>query len=1458
MMYRLAVTSHIIFIGFFSISGLALAQIPDVPALFPTNHMCTPGQLLYREEGMGRVTNIVYHNGHFYTNNVGGANEMAREFRFADTSDPASFQQVFTPNLQSMSDAQSHGHTKVGDYVAGYSRVGYPRKGLGINGVTFNPPAGWIHAQQQPRAANSRSHRLYYPWSVPFNWLQYGPSPGTARLYRADELLAEWEPLAEDGVAGNSILLGNLLFIASDASMQGVAAYDISPVFDTPAQPPRLVDKLPGVGGYLGAVWENYLVLVGGSSSNLLYVIDINDPTDMALIKTFNLAGTPGLNAGGGVPYIQTQDEFVFTRRHKINMETLQVALEFHEADRNRPAGSVAGPINISQYTLPVGNLMISGGNAVAGRDAIGVWCHQAVPDTRGPYVGYHMPRDGQTHFPLGAPISLVIAEELESFTIVNGESIIIRPVGGQAIDAWTSFSHDGILTFTPKEYLLSDTNYEVIIPAGGIKDISGNGIQAYSFTFFTGNSVDDVVNTAPVISAVTSSANPSEPGNSVLVTTEATDAEFDNLEYRFVFGEGLLATNWSATSSASHVYNQAGNYNIKVQVRDIKPGGIFSVVSKTFVQTVTSSPSIGSLPVSSSMLALDNANRVVWTVNPDNDSVSRMGADAFNLLDEINLRTLISDRPLKPRSIAVDQSGRAWVVARDANMIVILNPQGSLQRVINTGYGSQPQAVLISQDGSQAFVSVTGRGKNDPGNGQLLRYRTSDFAQTGRLELGKNPRAMALSGNGNRLFVAAFLSDLNYGTIWEIDSALMSVTTEIKLQRDRGAAGLDAGDSDGPGVPNYIADLVISPDDQWLWYTAIKTDTNRGSFFAQQTDLNLPFTPDSTIRSMLGRVDLNLNPPREPEFGSPVPLVSRVDVDNSDSPSSLAFSPAGNYVFVTLQGNDTLAAFNDIAIRQGGGKVNSIWRAATGSAPQASLLDAGNNRLWVKNLMSRDVSVVNLDPFITSGSFQFDTTNISTVQSERLAPDVLEGKKLFYFAGNDLAGVNEMSSEGYISCASCHIDGSHDGRIWDFTQRGEGFRNTTDLRGRRGTGHGNVHWSANFNEIQDFVLDIVNHFGGGGFLAAGEKPNASLGAPNGNLHIELDQLSAYVTSLDKDNIPQSPYRSENGSMTAAARAGELVFNENDCGSCHKPLNDFNDSELSVTPLLHDVGTIRTSSGQRLGGQLTGLDTPTLLGVWETRPYFHDGSAQTLKDVFTVAGGENIQAELASLSGGATVQNANYIKNRQDSSAHGKFVVLSGNGTAMHLSAIDGGAGGLGAIELRVMERSRRDSAPLNVVVNDETFSVLIDPSAARLDWRLVRIEGVTWLAGGNNTVSIEHVGAGNYIYVDEIIISRSSDLEKAFPHRLVTGLSTVDVNNLLDYLSQLDGLNSDISGVTDGGFDASPSPSPSLSPSSPSSPAKRADGGSGAFGMYLILFLLFLLKCRVGLRLGSVRFILT
>ena len=91
--------------------------------------------------------------------------------------------------------------------------------------------------------------------------------------------------------------------------------------------------------------------------------------------------------------------------------------------------------------------------------------------------------------------------------------------------------------------------------------------------------------------------------------------------------------------------------------------------------------------------------------------------------------------------------------------------------------------------------------------------------------------------------------------------------------------------------------------------------------------------------------------------------------------------------------------------------------------------------------------------------------------------------------------------------------------------------------------------------------------------------------------------------------LAKVPFRNSDGSLSTAAETGKTVFETANCAQCHGGTT-FTDSP---TDQLHDIGTMKATSGQRLGGVLPGIDTPTLRGVWNSAPYLHDGSALTLQ-----------------------------------------------------------------------------------------------------------------------------------------------------------------------------------------------------------------------------------------------------
>jgi hypothetical protein len=1370
---------------------------------FPHNLTLQPGRLYHRTINLERVTALTYIDGEFYSVNVSGAAE--RKWKFNNLSDLNSWTKLLDENDGQTVDFPldaigSHAYTHRGIDPATGSRYT----------ARFNPGV--------PSAANSQGTNDFtqYPWNVPHVWLQYGPNTGLGWIYRDsntnDQTLIQWDLRGQTGITGKSFLLGNIYLVASDATNTGVATLDLAPVFQNPAKPPVLLDKLTGsTGAYLAAIWEHYLILMRQDTSSL-DMIDFSDPTALRLVASIPLAHV------NSFPYIQFQDNYAFTCGNKVNLETRQVEMVFDLEGNGvapagfsdvfvpRPAGSITGALDATQHMMPLGNLVLTGGYKFTGKDGIGIWAHQAAPDTKRPYVGYHLPRPGQTNFPLGAPIVVMIHETLETRSIINGQTVILRRVGTTTpIDCWTSFNDQDLLTITPKSHLSPNTEYEVVLVDNGIKDAVGNGLVGHTFRFSTGATT--TANLVPAIASFTASPSPVAPGATVTFSVAASDPEGTaTLQYRFSAGDGTPLTAWGSATSYTHTYADAGHYEAKIQVREAAATANLS--SKTSVVTVATAPA-GPRPTHSSTMALTGggSSRRLWTVNPDNDSLAWFNpASATPTLGgEIDLAALLGlgSASVDPRSLAVDANDHLWVACHDADLVAVLTNTGVLKAAFPLGYGSAPIGVAASPNGQAIYVTTTGRAHDsnaaaNPGHGQLLRFNATGSASftgstaaplTGRLALGPTPRAIAITGNGQRVLVTRFLSELNHGEIWDINASNASslgLTRTIQLARDRGPRDEADNAALGRGVPNYLSSIAIDPAGDYAWYTAVKANTERGLLFQGSGTENGTLDPENTVRAIAGRVSLSSN--NEPSIDNNLGENFRIDIDNSDSPSAIAFTQLNDYAFVALQGSNNVAVFDNLKLRANGGHIPNkqpTWRVGTGLAPQGLLYDDVTKRLFAQNLMGRSVTVVDLAGFIASGDRAPNQSELVTRGAEKLPAAVFRGKKLFYNANDNggPAGENRMSFEGYISCASCHLDGAHDGRTWDFTQRGEGLRNTTDLRGRAGLGHGNVHWTANFDELQDFVIDIVDEFGGTGF-PHGANPHAPLGTSNAG-DPDLADLAAYLTSLGTASLPRSPHRESSGALSAAALRGRDLFNGSAlaCATCHVPSTGYTNSGSGANPPLSNVGTLRTTSGQRLGATLTGIDVPTTLGLWDGAPYFHDGSATTLDEVFKLAGGTVIQAETGSRSGSAKLGSG--LTQNYDASARGNLVQLDANGDKLTFSNVDGGStAGAGMIEFRAA--AKRVTTTGRLTVNGANYSYTV-PSPNQRTWVRVLVENVALTAGATNTITFEQTSADD-IFIDEFLVITPQRLTAANAHRRVLNRGAAEQSDLKAYLLELDG----------------------------------------------------------------------
>ncbi|MEN6425559.1 MAG: hypothetical protein ABFE13_09365 [Phycisphaerales bacterium] len=192
-------------------------------------------------------------------------------------------------------------------------------------------------------------------------------------------------------------------------------------------------------------------------------------------------------------------------------------------------------------------------------------------------------------------------------------------------------------------------------------------------------------------------------------------------------------------------------------------------------------------------------------------------------------------------------------------------------------------------------------------------------------------------------------------------------------------------------------------------------------------------------------------------------------------------------------------------------------------------------------------------------------------------APDAVRHGEFVFHDGRH-------SFQNWLSCTTCHPDGRADGLNWDLLN--DGIGNPKNAR--------SLLWSDKTPPL----------------MSLGIRENMEEATQKGFEFIQfreidagdLNAVRAYIRSMEPE---ASPYL-VNGQLSAKARRGKQIFEDPavGCSGCHP-------APLFTSLKTYNVGT---RSALDRGDD---LDTPTCVEVWRTGPYLHDGSAVTLKEVFT-------------------------------------------------------------------------------------------------------------------------------------------------------------------------------------------------------------------------------------------------
>ena len=187
-----------------------------------------------------------------------------------------------------------------------------------------------------------------------------------------------------------------------------------------------------------------------------------------------------------------------------------------------------------------------------------------------------------------------------------------------------------------------------------------------------------------------------------------------------------------------------------------------------------------------------------------------------------------------------------------------------------------------------------------------------------------------------------------------------------------------------------------------------------------------------------------------------------------------------------------------------------------------------------------------------------------------------------------------------WLSCATCHPeDARADGLNWDLLNDGIGNpKNTRSLL-----------WSHKTPPAMSLGVratsDVATLAGFRFILFREPEPG------------DVDHVKNYLRSLEPE---KSPYL-VNGKLSAKAQQGKKLFEDSKvgCARCHP------------APLLTDLKMYKVDTRGELD-RTDEFDTPTLVELWRTAPYLHDGSAKTLKEVLTTRNKKDQHGKTSHLS----------------------------------------------------------------------------------------------------------------------------------------------------------------------------------------------------------------------------------
>lgn len=517
----------------------------------------------------------------------------------------------------------------------------------------------------------------------------------------------------------------------------------------------------------------------------------------------------------------------------------------------------------------------------------------------------------------------------------------------------------------------------------------------------------------------------------------------------------------------------------------------------------------------------------------------------------------------------------RAFVADRAHDRIVVVDlAAGGLDSVDALRTAAEPFGLALTPDGKTLLVTLVADQK-------LTAFDTTTGDEKWNLELGPEPRGVSISPDGDEALITFLttgavarveLSSKPKLSFVSLDPAPPAATNNAQLGFDQPQAQM----IDGQAPANKAKKPTHNPDKGRSFVRNVFSAAYVGHGIAvvphQLSTPHLDTNEFEGVSSGYGGgngftapINHRLAFLDTPEKGSDESVKLAMASTSLHQPRAMAYDAKSDTLYVAGYGSDDVVAISDVSQAS----VHMGWQQrltdSSGTcAPDGLAVDGGTGEVLAFCSLTRKVVRLSGDP--DSAVAPKVVSYSSEIAKSKLSASQTRGKKLFRQGRSAM-----ISTFGAMACESCHPEARTDGLTW-FLQ---GNTLQTPLLLGRLAGDHSFKWDGQDPDLKSSLTNTVKRLGGTGISSKDAK-----------------DLQAFLTSLPAPRTPtvENP--------KAVAR-GKALFESSTTGclNCH-------DGPLATDEKMYDIAT-----------DLPKVNTPSLVGLATSAPYYHDGSATTLEAV---------------------------------------------------------------------------------------------------------------------------------------------------------------------------------------------------------------------------------------------------